>query len=62
MIERSFDGDLTVSCDFCSSGCEELPIKDWNEFLTAIREAGWCCIQGDGSDWLHICPSCNEDI
>lgn len=58
-IERDA-GQLFAQCDHCSNA-EELEADDFQEAVSEMKQDGWLITKLDG-EWVHLCPSCKEEL
>lgn len=60
-IERDKHGEFYVECSLCED-IEELPdAQNFNDAVQEAKGAGWL-IRQEGSGWMHVCPTCKEDM
>ena len=60
MIQRRKGSDLwDVSCDSCSTGCEEILAETFRECVDEMKRLGWLIVSIRG-DWEHYCGDCRH--
>lgn len=59
MITKNFDR-YEISCDYCSTGSEEISTDYKSEAINQIKEDGWRIVKIN-NEFRHKCPDCTGD-